>query len=266
MSIALGSLVLNETVTLDQLKGTIVAIDIMPWLYKYLYVGGSQALSSLDGKVTSHVMGFLYLLKMLKIHEISPIICIDGSIHELKLNQVKRRISARKKVLDKYELLESAGLQLSLKDQLKKRNAFHYIKESDKDTIVCCCKFIGLPYFYVNGIEGEKACVELKKKGLADACMTLDRDAILYGSDFYGALDFKKNNVVKYKYKETLDSLMIETHELFVKAVICSGCDYTPGLKNVGPKKILKLIHQDLDKLIANQIPNYEEIKRFIEK
>jgi len=72
MSLALKNFLIKEERDVDELKGKLLGIDIMPFLYKYLfsYSNNGEVLKSPNGVITSHLKGFLSFIKNLKILKI----------------------------------------------------------------------------------------------------------------------------------------------------------------------------------------------------
>ena len=271
MSVSLAKLFHSEEVPLDTIRDKIIAIDILPWLYKYLFIRGKESYDfsdvrhevlSSDGVLTSHLVGFLYFLRNLKKSRLSPIICIDGEAPKIKKKEILRRVSQRKRRAEKFELLENNGLLLNESQLISKRNAEIHVGEAQKELIVRCCVHLGIPYYRGPSVQGEKACAMLKLNGLADVCLTTDRDAMLYGTSFYSGIDFKKKSVRRYDFEKNLSSLGLKDQIELIYCVICSGSDYSSGLKGVGPKTVLNLIkdREGMDLRIHREISNFKEI------
>ena len=228
----------------------------------FTYNKDHVSLTNEKGVLTGHLIGFLYFLKNLKKHNITPVICLDGCTPDIKKAEVQKRVIQREKAFDKFQLLEKHGLHLNTKQKESKLNSTLYIGAPEKETIVKCCELLGLTHYSAPYVEGEKACAVLKSLGIVDECLTTDRDAIMYGVSFYSKIDFKNKLVTHYDYEENMSNLGITEHTQLMRAIICSGCDYTPGIFRVGPKKVLTLLSEPLklDALIQKEIPNYNQI------
>ena len=264
MSIKLAKDLVCSERPLSDLEGKTISIDIAPWLYKYLYVynNSKENLKNSKGVITGHLLGFLYFLKNLKKHKIIPVICLDGSPPDIKKQLIEKRINQRKKAMERYDILQKHGLELTSKQKISKLNSSLYIGSKEKKLIEICCKYLGISYYFSPFVEGEKACSKLKIKGYVDECLTPDRDAIIYGVSFYSKIDFKNQKIMFYDYNLNCSKLGIKTHEQLIQAIICSGSDYSKGLYGIGPKKILSLLSDSikLNSLIVEHIPNYMEI------
>jgi 5'-3' exonuclease len=264
MSIKLAKQLVCNDSPISVLQNKTIAIDISPWLYKYMFTYNKDHvnLTNEKGVLTGHLVGFLYFLKNLKKHNITPVICLDGCTPDIKKIEVEKRILQREKLADKFQLLEKHGLNLSAKQKDSKLNATLYIGAPEKETILKCCEYLGIAHYSAPYVEGEKACAGLKSLGVVDECLTTDRDAIMYGVSFYSKIDFKNKLVTHYDYAENMSKLGLTEHDQLMRAIICSGCDYTPGIFKVGPKKILALLSDPLklDLLIQKEIPNFTQI------
>lgn len=264
MSLKIAKELNSQVRSIEELKGKIVAIDISPWLYKYMFTYNKDAisLSNSKGTLTGHLVGFLYFLKNLKKVGISPVICLDGTSPDIKKEEVLKRVEQRSRTFNKYDVLEKHGLNLNHKQKQSKLNSTLYIGVNEKGTIIKCCELLGIPYYSAPFVQGEKACALLKADGIVDQCLTVDRDAILYGVSFYSKIDFKANTITYYDYDSNLHRLGLKDHAELMKVIICTGCDYTPGLYGIGPKKIFNLLSNPeiLNQLIEKEIPNYNQI------
>ncbi len=90
--------------------------------------------------------------------------------------------------------------------------------------------------------EGEAQCAWLARRGVVDAVVTRDADALLYGAPVV-----VNNLAVKQKVAERL-VLMDElarlgiTHPQLVDLAILVGTDFHPGVPGIGPRTALKLL------------------------
>lgn len=267
MSCSFSKLITKKETSLDCLKNKIVAIDIAPWLYKYLYMGKHDVLKSNNGVITSHITGFLNILKKFKQRDIKLIICLDGpTTNNLKNKTVKKRIDNRKKKNEELEKIALTGLVLDEKQVKQKIASQYHIGLEQKEKIVQCCNYLGVPYYYQPGVQGELACTYLKKIGVADQCMTLDKDAFLYGTSFFANFDLVKNTVEYYDYEENLSNLGLSSIQ-YLYACLASGCDYTAGIPKIGPKTAHKLMIQDPENFmnrIRVEITNSKQLIEYI--
>jgi len=264
MSTKISTELVKEEKKLDLLYNKSVAIDILPYLYKYLYTlapNKKDILKNSKGVATAHLKGFLDFLVKVKKEKIKLVVCMDYHINPLKQAEIERRKSSRKSKLDQLKLLEESKVILSEKQKKQKINVINYIGIEEKFLIKHCCTLLGISVYEAHQVEGEKAVAALKNKGLVDFCMSLDRDVIMYGTSFISEINFIDRTFIYYDLEKTLEKLALNLDELCC-AAICVGTDYSKGLYKVGPKKIQSLLKEPdiLQKRIAEEILNYAQI------
>jgi flap endonuclease-1 len=256
MGVSIRDLVVGHEVTLDDLKGKVVAVDSFNILYQFITTirmsDGSPLMDS-KGNITSHLQGlFLRTTKMLDAG-IRPAFVFDGEPPLLKLKERERRAGLKADASLKYD----QALQDGDVEGMKKfggRTAKltpQMVDEAKKLVQLLGCPIIQAPS------EGEAQAALMVKNGDAYAAVSQDFDSLIFGSDrvlrnlsLLGRR--KKSGVMGYttvkpelvKLGEVLNSIGID-HEQFIVLGIMVGTDYNiGGIKGIGPKKAIKMLKQ----------------------
>ncbi len=254
MGVNLRDLVPKTTVSLEDLRGSSIAIDAYNALYQFLAIirqPDGTPLKDRTGRITSHLSGLLYRTSNLVERGIKVIYVFDGVPPTLKEVEIKRRRRVKEKALIKYERalekgdLEEARVYAQATSTLK-----DYMEQDSKHLL----KLMGVPWVQAPS-EGEAQAAYLAKKGDADFCASQDYDSLLFGAPRLARnvtitgrrkLPRKKAYVQVLPETVEMDKVLRElaiTHEQLVDIGILVGTDYNPdGIKGIGPKTALELI------------------------
>ncbi|CEF66403.1 Flap endonuclease 1 [Strongyloides ratti] len=219
--------------------GRVIAIDASMCIYQFLIAIRQEGLTlqSEDGQTTSHLNGFFYRTIRMMEAGIKPVYVFDGKPPDLKSHELDKRTERR------------ADAEASLKEAISKgdtagiekfeRRLVRVTKEQNDD-----CKrllsLMGVPYVDAP-CEAEAQCAELCKKGKVFATATEDMDALTFGSNI-----LLRHLLAPEKMGFTM--------EQFIDYCIILGCDYTPSIHGIGPKKAYDLlkIHKNIETIIEN--------------
>lgn len=280
-------------IKLKDLKDRRIAIDASTQLYQYFvmirtsgnssYDGFNSMLTSIDGRVTSHIQGFFNrTIKLLEMG-IRPVYVFDGKPPELKQNELKKRGSAKQKAREEIETLKTSletGIAEEFKPKLETVNENgeltqepeqqldpqieqeirDKINQLDKRTVRVTkehneeikrlLRMMGVPVIEAPG-EAEATCSRLARAGLVYAAGTEDMDALTFETPLLiRKLTFSGNKPIEeINLKKVIEGLKLENQEQFIDLCILCGCDYAPSIKGVGPKKAYALIkkHKNLE-------------------
>jgi len=255
----------RRTITLEGLRGKVIAIDAYNALYQFLtnirQRDGTPLMDSM-GRVTSHLNGLLYRTVNLIEYGIKPVYIFDGKPPELKKIELMKRMRIREEAYRKYEEalargdLEAARIYAQQASKLTQ----DMVEEAKK-----LLDFMGIPWVQAPS-EGEAQAAYMVIKGDAWATASQDYDSLLYGTTrlirnltITGRRKLPRRNIyIEIKpelilLKELLSALGI-TREQLVDIAILLGTDYNPGgAKGIGPKRALKLIreYRTLEKIVG---------------
>ena len=259
---------------------TIIAVDASIYIYQFASAIKSSVddLKTKDGYITTHIHGILTkTLSMIK-KKLKPIFIFDGKPSYLKQNvldnrksvkttankDIKQVIKKLKKVQDMLEpipdteeaikeQLENIKQAKILEDtliKLKKRTVSITFKQMEECKEIL--KLLGIPIIQA-AEEADSQCASLVKNGLADYVASEDMDILTFGANKLVRKLSAKDYVVEYDLKILLKELDL-SQEQFIDLCILLGCDYTPTIDKIGPKRAYELIKQykSIDNMILN--------------
>lgn len=263
-----------------KLKDKVIAVDASIFIYQFASAIKSSVddLKTSDGRITTHIHGILTkTLGMIK-KKLKPIFIFDGKASHLKQNvldnrktvkttankEIKKVLEKLKKVQDMLEPLpdteEAIETQLeNIKEakileetliKLKKRTVSVTFKQMEECKEIL--QLLGIPMIQ-SAEEADSQCAWLVKKGIADYVASEDMDILTFGANKLIRKLSAKDNVVEYDLKILLKELGL-SQEQFIDLCILLGCDYTPTINKVGPKRAYELIkeYKSIDNMILD--------------
>ena len=253
-----------------KLKDKVIAVDASIFIYQFASAIKSSVddLKTSDGRITTHIHGILTkILSMLK-KKLKPIFIFDGKASYLKQNvldnrklvkttaniEIKQVIKKLKKIQDMLEPIPetSEAIQEQLENvkkakelqetliKLKKRTVLVSFKQMEECKEIV--KLLGIPMIQ-SLEEADSQCAWLVKNGFADYVASEDMDILTFGANKLIRKLSAKDNVVEYDLKILLKELDL-SQEQFIDLCILLGCDYTPTISKIGPKRAYELIKQ----------------------
>jgi flap endonuclease-1 len=228
--------------------GRKVAIDASMSIYQFLVAvrSGADNFTNADGEVTSHLMGLFYRTVRLLELGVKPAYVFDGKPPPMKGGELAKRAAAK---------AANAAAASKAEEEGDAELAEKYSRRVNKVTpeIIAGCKtllrLMGVPV--VNApCEAEAQCAELCKEGLVYATATEDMDALTFGTTrllrqlWAGATtsaEKKGTRPREFVLATALEELEL-TMPQFVDLCILCGCDYSDGIRGVGPATAYNLI------------------------
>jgi flap endonuclease-1 len=273
----IGPILTKKGISFEDLANKTVAIDAYNTLYQFLSIirqrDGTPLMSS-KGSITSHLSGIFYRTSNMLKEGIKPVYVFDGKPPLLKFSTIDKRKAVRDEAIEKY---------IIAKENRDFENAIKYAQMSTRlsheiiDEAVTLLKYLGVPCVFAPA-EGEAQAAFMTIKGDADIVASQDYDSLLFGSTnlvrnlaVSGRRKLpNKNEYVNispelYILNDILEEYGIE-REALVDIAILVGTDYNDGIKNIGPKKALKLVKEygNIENVLAaidKNIENLDEIK-----
>jgi flap endonuclease-1 len=209
-----------KCVSMGDLSGKKIAIDISIYLYKYV---GDDCL----------VENIYLMISIFRHYNIIPIFIFDGKPPTEKKELLKQRKEDKKEAESEYNRLKECLMSsiddsdrqeiITNMDSLKKQ--FVYVNKTHielaKELITSC----GVSYYVAPG-EADELCALLVIKKKAWACLSEDMDMFVYGCPrvlrYFSLLN---HTAVLYKMKHILQELGI-TQKEFREMCVLSGTDY----------------------------------------
>lgn len=208
-------------ISLAELSGKKIAIDISIYMYKYASEGGL-------------IENIYLMLSVFRHYSIIPIFIFDGKPPAEKKELLLKRKEDKKEAECEYNKLknqldneninnEEKQEIINNMDALKKR--FIYISKKDVEDVKMLIKFYGATYYVAHG-EADELCALLVIKNKVWACLSEDMDMFVYGcTRVLRYLSLLNKTVIFYDTKEILNKLGISQKELREICVL-SGTDY----------------------------------------
>ena len=255
MGVMLTPILKREQASLSALKGMSFAIDASIEIHQFLALvrkrDGSLFTDS-QGRVTSHLIGLLTRTsRLIADFDMKPVFVFDGKPNPLKKRTIEMRSEARKKA--EVEYVEA----VSKKDYAKawsKAVMTGRVTGSVLDDSKHLLALMGIPW--LEALEDAEAQASyMAARGDVWAVGSKDYDCLLYGAPIlarYLTLTGREWLPAQrrsrplipelIKLSENLTMLGI-TREQLVDLAILVGTDFNQGVKGIGPKKALKLVH-----------------------
>src|SRR5881296_1000069 len=245
----------REQTTLKALKGASFAIDASIEIHQFLALVRKRdgtLFTDRQGRVTSHLIGLLTRTsRMIADFDMKPVFVFDGKPNPLKRRTLEIRREVRKKA--EVEYVEA----ISKKDYAKawsKAVMTGRLTGSVLDDSKRLLTLMGIPW--VEALEDAEAQASyMAARGDVWAVGSKDYDCLLYGApilaryltltgrEWLPAQQRSRPLIPELiKLSENLTLLGI-TREQLVNIAILVGTDFNQGVKGVGPKKALKLVH-----------------------
>ncbi|MGA2973319.1 MAG: flap endonuclease-1 [Candidatus Bathyarchaeia archaeon] len=266
MGVDLADIIPEQVTSLDNLSNKTLAVDAYNALFQFLAIirqPDGTPLKDRRGRVTSHLSGLLYRTTNLAEKGIKLAFVFDGKPPELKELEIRRRRQVKEEAVVRYERALKEG-------KLEEARTYAQATSQLKDTMVGDAKklldALGVPWVQAPS-EGEAQASIISSRGDVWAVASQDHDSLLFGAprmvknlaitgrrklprrDAYVEVEPKLIELAK-----VLEELSL-TREQLVDVGILIGTDFDPdGVKGIGPKTALKLIHEhgNLEKAMAS--------------
>lgn len=254
MGVNLKGIITPVRISIQQLRGRVLAIDAYNALYQFLAIirgKYGEPLTDEEGRVTSHLSGLFYRNINLLELGIKPIYILDGKPPSLKFIEIERRKIKKKKAIESYKRALELGNIAAAK---KYAQGTSYVKDYMIEDSKLILDLLGIPWIEAPS-EGEATAAYLTRIGLATDAVSQDFDALLFGAERFlrnvtisgkrrtprrgGYVDIEPEEIELNKLLQDLEI----TREQLIDIGILTGTDFNPnGFKGIGPITALKLI------------------------
>jgi len=246
----------REQTTLKALKGASFAIDASIEIHQFLALVRKRdgtLFTDRQGRVTSHLIGLLTRTsRLIADFDMKPIFVFDGRPNPLKRGTLEMRREATKKAEIEY------SDAVSKKDHAKawsKAVMTGHLTGSILDDAKRLLMLMDIPW--LEALEDAEAQASyMAARGDVWAVGSKDYDCLLYGApvlaryltltgrEWLPAQRRSRPLIPELiKLSENLALLGISREQL-VDLAILIGTDFNQGVKGIGPKKALKLVHE----------------------
>ncbi|MHA2244090.1 MAG: flap endonuclease-1 [Candidatus Hodarchaeales archaeon] len=261
----------------SDLYGKKVGIDAYNMIYAFLAPiryrqSGGGFLTDSDGNVTSHLSGLFYRMTNLLPYDIRPVFIFDGKPPVFKEKEIKIRKDRKKEAaLKREEALARGDMEEAMRyAQATSRITPNIIKDAKR-----LLNYFGIPCIQAAS-EAEAQGAFMIQTGTINAIASQDYDSFLFGSpEVIRNLTVTRRRVAtkqgsfeltpeKVNFDELLEELQLDNRDQLIMLGLLIGTDYNPGgIKGIGPKTALKLIHKYRT---PNSLLEYLDAKYSIEK
>jgi len=256
LGVDLADILPEEVITLGSLSGKTLAVDAYNALYQFLAIirqPDGTPLKDRRGRVTSHLSGLLYRTANLAEKGIRLAFVFDGKPPEMKTLEIRRRRKVREEARVHYEAALKEG-------RLEEARTYAQATSSLRDAMVEDAKnlldALGIAWIQAPS-EGEAQAAYMAERGDVWGVASQDHDSLLFGAPRMVknlAITGRRKLPRRDAYVEVeprlieLEKVLSDlslTRKQLIDLGILIGTDFNPdGVKGIGPKTALKLIHE----------------------
>jgi len=243
---ALRELASLETVSFDDLRGSVVAVDAHNWLYRYLTTTvrwtDDAIYTTADGTEVANLVGIVQGLPKFFENDLTPVFVFDGGPSELKTEEIEKRREEREQYEDQLEDARERGDEVAVATlESRTQRLTDTIIETSKELL----ELFDVPVIQAPA-EGEAQGAHMARRGDVDFVGTEDYDALLFGAPKTLRKLTSKGDPELMNLQATLEEHDLTWEQLVDVAILC-GTDFNEGVDGVGPKTALKLVREHGD-------------------
>jgi len=252
LGVMLTPILKREQTSLKALKGTSFAIDASIEIHQFLALvrkRDGSLFSDSQGRVTSHLIGLL--TRTSRLIDMKPVFIFDGKPNPLKRRTIEMRRDARKKAEAEYvEAVSKKDYSKAWSKAVMTGRVTGLVLEDSKHLLT----LMGIPW--LEALEDAEAQASfMAARGDVWAVGSKDYDCLLYGAPIlarYLTLTGREWLPAQRRSRPLIPelirlsenlALLGITREQLVDLAILVGTDFNQGVKGIGPKKALKLVH-----------------------
>ena len=265
--------------------GKKVAIDLLPYLYRYKVSYGDQWKCGL----------FIFMSLFIR-NNVHATVLMDGpNVYKEKDGERAKRAKNKNKIKEKHTQLKSDLKQyeldktttplllsiskeksihrnlLLMEDESVDLNAVHaYLEKidnqmvsilpSDISTVAHMCSLLSIPFYYASQ-EAESFASYLCLNGNVDAVVTEDTDVLAYGSTHWISSLAHDGTCTEIMMADILNQMELSRPQFLDFCILC-GTDYNESLKGIGPVSSYKHVREGLDAFLETYTGSVDELNR----
>ncbi len=256
MGLKFKGIVVKKKIRMESLRGKVLAVDGQNMLYQFLTTirgPDGSPLTNSKGNVTSHLIGMFNRVTSLMESGMKLVFVFDGKAPCLKAKTWEKRRAVKEEASLLLKEAEKTGDIAGMKKYAGRTAKL--TSEMLEDAKKVLLK-LGIPVVQAPS-EGEAQTAYMAKRGDVYASVSQDYDNLIFDCPTLIrnlSIAGKRKKAGKFAYEkvmpeillldENLKEMGIDIDQLIVLAIL-SGTDYNPaGIKGIGPKKGLKLLHE----------------------
>jgi len=239
-----------EKIKLQQLKGTVLAVDASHFLYQAVWFDYNLCkpvvVTVEDGTDTEttktvhngHLKFLLNKIQAFSKYNIKPVFVFDGKACDEKGTVLDERRARKEKAMEEIKKIEgllasedsgdseAASDDVTIQDLYAAKKKFVDVSKHHVKDFKVMLRNFNIPYFTSYG-EAEKTCSIMASQGIVDGVIADDSDTLPFGTT-YVLKDYKddKKPILKISLKPILKELKL-SHKEFVDMCILIGCDFS---------------------------------------
>jgi len=256
VGVLLTPIIVKQTVSLEELRGRVLAVDAPGELYQFLALirlRDGTPLRDSKGRITSHLAGLFYrTTRLIAEHGLKLAFVFDGAPPQQKAAEIERRRSIKRRYDEEYaDALRAGDLPRAYSKATMTSRLTREMVADARELL----RLMGLPTVQAPS-EAEAQAAHMAKSGGAWAAASKDYDALLFGAPrlarfltISGKEFLPSQNTFRPIVPELIDldrllDISGITREQLIDLAILVGTDFNEGLKGIGPKKALKLVRE----------------------
>ena len=279
MGVLLTPIIVKEPLTLDALRGRLLAVDGPAELYQFLALirlRDGTPLRDSKGRITSHLNGLFYrVTRLVADYGLKLVFVFDGKPPERKSAELERRRSVRQRYEEERdEALRTGDLATAYsKATMTSRLTREMVGEARE-----LLRLMGIPTVQAPS-EAEAQAAHMAAAGAVWAAGSKDYDSLLFGAPrlvrfitISGREFLPSRGTFRPIEPELIDldgllqALKITRTQLIDLALLV-GTDFNDGIKGIGPKKALKLVQEhgpieQMPEAIRNAVGDVGEVRQ----
>ncbi|KAK9375700.1 uncharacterized protein V1513DRAFT_441688 [Lipomyces chichibuensis] len=226
---------IQQPAHVKEFAGQVIAVDAYVWLHRGAIACASDL--AFGNHTRKYVDYAMHRVRMLKHYGVKPYLVFDGANLPSKQHTEKNRQISREAAREAAMKLHKAGMRREADEHFQKciditpTMASHLIKALEKE---------GVPYI-VAPYEADAQMVYLEKRRLVSAVISEDSDLLVFGCKclLTKLNDYGECVVIRRERFSSSTEIDLSSFSdaLFRHMAIFAGCDYTPGIPNVGLRK-----------------------------
>ena len=249
----------------EDIEGSVVAVDAHNWLYRYLTTTvkwtADEAYTTASGTEVANLIGIVQGLPKFFEHALVPVMVFDGTVTDLKADEVADRREKRERAEERRAAAEERGdVAEAARLEARTQRLTDTIQETTRELL----RLLDVPMVEAPA-EGEAQCAHMAATGSVDYAGSEDYDTLLFGAPYTLRKLTSKGSPELMDLEATLAELELDRQGLVDVAMLC-GTDFNEGIHGVGPKTAVKEVreHGDLWGVLAArnaEIPNAEAVR-----
>ena len=280
MGVDIGSILVRRTISLESLRGKMLAVDANNLLYQFLALIRTPRgipLRDDSGNVTSHLIGLMFRSShLMSDYGIFLVFVFDGRPPTFKEAEILKRRKAREKAFKEYERAVQEGDYAKAFSKAVMTGRLSQNLVSDAKRLL---SLLGIPYVQAPS-EGEAQAAYMARINDVWACNSRDYDSILFGAprlvryltisgrEFLPTKGVSRPLIPELIMLDEVLSHLEITREQLIDIAILMGTDFNKGVKGIGPKKGLDIIKkyesmENLPRSLKQKVStNHDEARR----